>query len=227
MTDINTENDNSRLRASKTRVYMLDILRGAAVLGMVLHHALVSFEIIFDKSFEILYSEAFLSLQLLFVAVFLLVSGVCTNYSRSVLRRGIIVFAAALVVSFATCVVLPAMGFYGLNIYFGILHMIGLSMILYALLKKWLDKINPAVGIVLFTVLFIAYYMFYRTGPTGSSYFMMIFGILRIYFCFLSALMSENILKKACFQNGFILSGVCRWSFAASIHFGYMYCISL
>ncbi|MBP3481215.1 MAG: DUF1624 domain-containing protein [Clostridia bacterium] len=177
MTDINS-NDISKVKHVKKRVYMLDILRGAAVLGMVLHHALVSFEIIFEKSFEILYSEAFLLLQLLFVAVFLLVSGICTNYSRSVLKRGLIVFAAALVVSFATCVVMPAMGFYGLNIYFGILHMIGLSMILYALLKRWLDKIKPPVGIVLFTVLFVAYYMFYRTEPTGSSYFLMIFGIL-------------------------------------------------
>lgn len=94
MTDINS-NDISKVKHVKKRVYMLDILRGAAVLGMVLHHALVSFEIIFEKSFEILYSEAFLLLQLLFVAVFLLVSGICTNYSRSVLKRGLIVFAAA------------------------------------------------------------------------------------------------------------------------------------
>ena len=41
MTDINTENDIGRLKAAKTRVYMLDILRGAAVLGMVLHLSLI------------------------------------------------------------------------------------------------------------------------------------------------------------------------------------------
>lgn len=163
---------------NKTRVFMLDILRGGAVLGMVLHHGLVSYEIIFGKSIDILYSEVFFTLQLIFVAVFLLVSGICTNYSRNVLKRGLIVFGAALIVSFATCVVLPAIGFEGLNIYFGILHMFGLSMILYALLKKPLERINPAVGIILFSVLFIAYYIFYRTGPTGSSYFLMIFGIL-------------------------------------------------
>lgn len=163
---------------SKSRVYILDAFRGAAVLGMVLHHSLVSYEIMFGTVVSFLYTDAFHAVQLLFVAVFLLVSGICTNYSRNIMRRGVTVFAAALVVSFATCVVMPAIGLYGLNIYFGILHMFGLSMILYALLKKALDRINPAVGIAVFTLLFAAYYCFYSTGPTGSSYFMMLFGIL-------------------------------------------------
>lgn len=163
---------------NKERVRILDILRGAAVLGMVLHHGLVSYEIIFGKNIEILASQEFLALQLLFVAVFLIVSGICTNYSRNILKRGFIVFAAALLVSFATCVVLPAAGFTGLNIYFGILHMFGLSMILYSLLKRIFDKLSPAVGIIVFTLLFIAYYLFYRTNPTGDSYLLMIFGVL-------------------------------------------------
>lgn len=162
----------------KNRVHMLDILRGGAVLGMVLHHGLVSYEIIFSSSIDLLYTEAFYILQLLFVAVFLLVSGICTNYSSSVLKRGIIVFSAALLVSFATCIILPAIGFTGLNIYFGILHMFGLSMILYALLRKFFEKINPIAGIIIFSLLFIAYYIYYRTGPVSSSYFLMIFGIL-------------------------------------------------
>ncbi len=162
----------------KKRVRMLDILRGVAVIGMVAHHALVSYEIVFGKTIDILYSGAFQAVQLLFVAVFLLVSGVCTNYSRSVLKRGIIVFAAAILVSLVTCVLLPALGFEGLNIYFGILHMFGLSMILYGLFKMLFDKIPPLAGIIIFTLLFAAYYAFYLTAPTGDSYFLMIFGVL-------------------------------------------------
>lgn len=202
---------------SKNRVYMLDILRGGAVLGMVVHHGLVSYEIIFSKSIDILYTEAFSILQLLFVAVFLLVSGICTNYSRSLLKRGIIVFSAALLVSFATCVVLPAIGFYGLNIYFGILHMFGLSMILYALLRKVFEKINPILGIIIFSILFIAYYIFYRSGPTGSSYFLMIFGIIPesiesygdyyplfpYFFLFLVGTYIGKYIKKGVFPNWF------------------------
>lgn len=161
-----------------TRVHMLDILRGAAVLGMVLHHALFSYEIIFGTHIGIFDTEAFLAVQLLFVSVFLLVSGICTNYSRNVLKRGVIVFGAALIITFATCVVLPAIGITGLNIYFGILHMFGLSMILYALLRKLFEKIPPAVGIIVFTVLFALYYAFYRTGPESDTWWLMIFGVL-------------------------------------------------
>lgn len=163
---------------AKERVHMLDILRGAALIGMVLHHSLVSYEIVFTEYIEWLYGNAFAAVQLVFVAVFLLVSGVCTHYSRNVLRRGIIVFAAAMLMTVATCFVLPAVGIEGLNIYFGILHMFGLSMVIYALLKKPLQKIPPLVGIVVFTALFIAYYCFYITEPIADTWWLLPFGVL-------------------------------------------------
>ena len=163
---------------TNSRVGMLDILRGIAVLGMVFHHSLVSAEIVFGISFDFLYTLAFEIVQLIFVIVFLLVSGICTNYSRNIVKRGVIVTVAALLVSFATCVVLPALGISGLNIYFGILHMFGLSMLIYGLLKAAFERINPVFGIVLFTVLFFAYYAFYKTEPMSDSYLLMIFGVM-------------------------------------------------
>ena len=157
---------------------MLDILRGIAVIGMVFHHALVSYEIVFWDTIDFLYTDAFTAIQLVFVAVFLLVSGICTRYSRNVLKRGLIVCAAAVVVSLATCVVLPAFGMDGLQIYFGVLHMFGLSMVIYALTQKLLDKIPTAVGITLFTVLYIGYYAVYATSPAGDTPWLLIFGVL-------------------------------------------------
>lgn len=163
---------------TKNRVYMLDILRGIAVIGMVVHHALVSYEIVFGKHIGALYSDTFMAIQLLFVAVFLLVSGICTNYSRNVLKRGLIVLGAAVIVSLVTCVFLPSVGMSGLEIYFGILHMFGLSMILYAALKKHLDKLNPILGILFFSIAFIAYYVFYLTEPMSDSALLMVFGVM-------------------------------------------------
>lgn len=157
---------------------MLDILRGIAVIGMVLHHGLVSYEVVFDKTVKPLYTWYFEAVQLVFVAVFLLVSGICTNYSRSVMRRGLIVCGAAALVSLATCVALPAVGFDGLQIYFGILHMFGLSMVLYALLQKPLEKIPPLVGVIVFTLAFAAYYVFYMTEPYSDGAVAAIFGAL-------------------------------------------------
>jgi uncharacterized membrane protein len=157
---------------------MLDILRGIAVLGMVFHHGMVSAEIVFDTVFEIFYTPLFHGVQLVFVAVFLLVSGICTNYSRSIVKRGLIVTGAAAVVSVATCVVMPMMGMYGLEIYFGILHMFGLSMLLYGLFRKFFEKIPVKVGIALFTGMFIAYYPIYLAQFRSPYYILMIFGIL-------------------------------------------------
>ena len=157
---------------------MLDILRGIAVLGMVFHHALVSAEIVFGVSFDFLSTTAFEIAQLIFVIVFLLVSGICTNYSRNIIKRGAIVTAAALVVSFATCVVMPKMGIEGLNIYFGILHMFGLSMLIYGICRKLFEKINPLLGIIVFSILFFAYYFYYKTEPMSDSYLLMVFGVM-------------------------------------------------
>ena len=166
------------MEKSNNRIYFLDVLRGIAVIGMVFHHALVSAEIVFGVTFDFLYTVAFQVLQLLFVCIFLLVSGICTRFSRSVLKRGLVVFGAALIVSFATCVVLPAMNFSGLNIYFGILHMFGLSMIVYALCQKWLDKLNPVFAILLFSALFFAYYFYYLTQPIADTWLLLPFGVL-------------------------------------------------
>lgn len=141
----------------KSRVYTLDWLRGIAVCGMVLHHGLFALEQVsymFGAPIEfwVLQTKTFWVLQELFVGLFLIISGICTAYSRSVLRRGAIVSGAALLVTLVTGVVLPALGINGLQIWFGILHMFGLSMLLYGLFtckKRWVPIIT-AVALFVF-----------------------------------------------------------------------------
>ncbi|MBQ7095135.1 MAG: DUF1624 domain-containing protein [Clostridia bacterium] len=129
----------------KNRVYFLDWIRGIAVLGMILHHGLFAIEVVsyfFGRpvEFQILDTWAFWVLQELFVAVFLLISGICTAFSKNVLRRGCMVAAAALLITLVTGLLLPGFGVYGLEIWFGILHLFGFSMLTYGLFtcrKKW------------------------------------------------------------------------------------------
>lgn len=146
----------------KERVYALDWIRGIAVLGMILHHALFAVEQVgwifgYDIDFQILDTWAFWVLQELFVGAFLLISGICTAFSRNVLRRGLIVTGAALVITLVTGIILPAVGVTGLEIWFGILHMFGFSMLLYGLFtskKRWVPVVT---GVVLFC-LYLAVY---------------------------------------------------------------------
>ena len=177
------------MSASKQRVTMLDALRGAAVIGMVLHHSVESFRIVFGSDYQkygdqlffgdqSLETHAFAAIQLAFVAIFLLVSGICTHYSRSVIKRGVVVFSAAMLMTVVTCWILPAIGMEGLNIYFGILHMFGLSMLIYGLCSDFLQKIPSVIGFILSVVCFVLYYNFYLTEPVTDSWILLPFGVL-------------------------------------------------
>ena len=69
--------------------------------------------------------------RLLIAGSFVSVSGVCVSLSRSPLRRGLIVCAAALAVSLVTY-------FFGVPVRWGILHLLGSCMLLYAAVgNRW------------------------------------------------------------------------------------------
>ena len=63
------------------------------------------------------------------VGSFIAISGVCARLSKRPLRRGLIVLAAALLVSAVTYLV-------GAPVYWGILHLLGVCMLLYAAARK-------------------------------------------------------------------------------------------
>ena len=60
---------------------------------------------------------------------FIAISGVCARISRRALRRGLIVSGAALAVSVVTAL-------FGTPVYWGILHLLGACMLLYAAVRK-------------------------------------------------------------------------------------------
>lgn len=120
----------------KKRIWELDVFRGICILGMVVVHFiydLVELYGIIDWDYPAVFS---------FIkdwggVLFLLLSGVCATLGNHSIRRGIIVFACGLICSVVTT------GMYLLNfagkyiiIWFGVLHCLGLCMILWASLKK-------------------------------------------------------------------------------------------
>ena len=60
---------------------------------------------------------------------FIVISGVCARLPKRPLRRGLIVFAAALLVSAVTYLI-------GAPVYWGILHLLGVCMLLYAAARR-------------------------------------------------------------------------------------------
>ncbi len=69
---------------------------------------------------------------------FIAISGVCARLSKRPLRRGFAVLAAALIVSAATYL-------FGAPVYWGILHLLGVCMLLYAAVRKRWERL-PATA---------------------------------------------------------------------------------
>ena len=142
----------------KKRIWELDVLRGICILAMVAVHLV----------FDLVYIYGVLTLagfgQWLFNlltqwggVLFLLISGICVTLGSHPVRRGLTVFGCGMVCTLATCL-MYWLGFMDQSviIYFGVLHCLGVCMLLWPLLKRlpaWalgiLGVLLAAVGLYL------------------------------------------------------------------------------
>ncbi len=176
------------MQEGQRRIYLLDELRGFAIICMVFHHMFydIGFVLHYDIGYKIF---NFLCIfQPVFWAIFIVTSGICSRLSRNTVRRGIIVFAAGLAVTLATAVIMPAIGISGAEIYFGILSCLGLSMIITGAFMPLINKLGKKgsiTGALICAILFLLTY----TVNDGS----LLFGLIELpkslyktnYFAFL------------------------------------------
>lgn len=125
----------------KTRIILLDEVRGFAVICMVIYHALYTLGYVFEYTGAVTLLEFFMPLEPIFAAAFIYISGICTKLSRSNLRRGAILLVIALGVNLFTAVFIPSF-----VIAFGVLNLLSVCMIFYGLFGKALKKLNPILG---------------------------------------------------------------------------------
>ena len=120
----------------KKRIWELDVLRGVCILGMVVVHLIYDLQTFFSLPF-LADSRLFDLVKQWGGVLFLLISGICVTLGSHPVRRGLIVFACGLICSAVTA------GMYFLNmadksiiIYFGVLHCLGVCMLLWPLFKR-------------------------------------------------------------------------------------------
>lgn len=120
----------------KKRIWELDVLRGVCILGMVVVHLIYDLQTVFSLPF-LADSRLFDLIKQWGGVLFLLISGICVTLGSHPVRRGLIVFACGLICSAVTA------GMYFLNmadksiiIYFGVLHCLGVCMLLWPLFKR-------------------------------------------------------------------------------------------
>lgn len=144
--------------AEKRRIYMLDELRGFAIICMIFHHTLLDFGDVLHIAWGYTAFNKLCSVQPLFWAIFIVISGICSRLSRNTLKRGLLVLGCALVITLVTAVFMPMFGFIRCEIYFGILHCLGACMVITGLLMPLINRINYKAGAAVSLVLFAIFY---------------------------------------------------------------------
>ena len=132
----------------KKRIEIIDALRGIAVTLMVVHHALYNTVVFLDAPSWLFRNPVFNVLQVFFIGLFIVISGVSSCFSRGNIERGSIVTVIAVVITYITVRM-------EMPIYFGILHLLGFLMIFYGLTRKLWDNIPRKIAPFIYIALII------------------------------------------------------------------------
>ena len=120
----------------KKRIWELDAFRGLCLIGMIGVHLVYDLTVLY-KIITWQPPDIFVFVQRWGGLLFLLLSGICVTLGSHSARRGIIVFIAGLIVS-AVTYGMYRFGFAGKSIviYFGVLHCLGVCMLLWSCFRK-------------------------------------------------------------------------------------------
>lgn len=135
-------------KSTPGRIEIIDALRGLAILLMVVCH--LAYDLVAEGiiPYNWLNNPPIDVLRMAFALLFIVICGVSCSFSHSNLRRGLLICAAALVVTGATYLFDPTE-----YVKFGILHLLGVSVLIYAAARPVLDRIPAAVTLSLAPVL--------------------------------------------------------------------------
>lgn len=126
-----------------TRIVEIDCFRGIAIILMIIFHLV--FDLAYFYNWSIDYLQGFWYYQGKSSAIlFMFVSGISSTLSRRPIKRGLSVFGAGMLITVVTYLYNPAM-----YIQFGILHLLGLGM----LLAPWIKKLSSPLLVLTGTTL--------------------------------------------------------------------------
>lgn len=130
-----------------TRVIFLDEIRGFAILCMVVYHTMYQLKYSYGVDVPIFFEGWFDIIRDIFAGTFIFISGAMCRFSKNNLKRGVQCFFLGMVITFVT----PF--FSDVVIEFGILHLLGISMMVYGLFGGAFEKLPAFVGIILSALL--------------------------------------------------------------------------
>jgi len=147
------------LRHQNRRINLIDELRGICIILMVAYHAGYNLVYIFGVDIPFFHAPILRDiLQPLVAGIFVIISGVVSRYSKNGIKRGVLVLACGLAITAVTFYFMPDQ-----LIVFGILHLLGLCMIIQGIISKNAntarpDRLPALPGAIMFLALFFTAY---------------------------------------------------------------------
>lgn len=149
----------------KKRIWELDAFRGLCVIGMIAVHFVYDLVDLY-RFVDWEYPAVFNFIKNWGGVLFLLISGICVTLGKRSVFRGAVVLGCGLLVSAVTA------GMYLLNfsgkgiiIYFGVLHCLGICMLVWPLFKK-----APLWAVGLSAAVMIGLGLYFRTFRVDSAF---------------------------------------------------------
>lgn len=156
----------------KKRIWELDVFRGICILGVIAVHCVYDMVELYAL-IKWDYPALFTFVQTWGGVLFLLLSGICATLGSRSVRRGLVVFGCGLLITAVTT------GMYLLElydrsiiIYFGVLHCLGICMLLWPLFRKF-----PWWALLLCGGVLTAFGFYLMQLPPVENHWMMIFGL--------------------------------------------------
>lgn len=136
----------------KNWYYLIDGIRGIALINMIAFHFFYDLFIVFGLSPSWYFHPLVRIWQQFICITFIFISGISFHFSRNNLKRGLILNLYGLCITAVTVLFLPSE-----SIWFGILNFIGCATLLMALLDRALKKLHPVIGMALSILLFLLF----------------------------------------------------------------------
>ena len=161
------------------RYRLLDELRGLDLISMMLYHGMWDVVFLFGVAQKWYTGRPGFVWQQSICWVFILLSGFCLPLGHRPLRRGLIVSGAGALVTAVTLLFLPED-----VVWFGVLTLLGSSMLLTAALDPLLRRVPPAVGVAVSTLPHAGWFL--AAGPVadiaaGCLVCQPLYGVLRLF----------------------------------------------
>ena len=152
----------NKSQTKKIRYALLDEIRGFMVLCMVFYHGFLTVYNLLELPVSLRLFEFFTPIEPLFAAGFIILSGLMCGFSRSNIKRGALLSAFSVLLTIVTAVASNYVG--DMTIYFGILHLLGVSMLFCGVFNFILKRVNKYIGLILSLAAAVITYGFFDSN---------------------------------------------------------------